>query len=127
MFSLSFFDFTSNSKVRRNNLAFTCLIKYLTKDIEFRLFNKSIREVSYDNKRNQGFSNNCCIKTGLKGLSIKVLSLLTCLSLVIKLSDLPVYSLLILILSLFNNNIKMLPFNMLCHIPSKASTVQQCY
>jgi hypothetical protein len=123
VFSLSFFNFISNSKVKRNNFVFTCLVKYLVKSIEFRLFNKSIKKVLYNNKKNQGFSNNCCIKTGLKDLSIKVFSLFTYLSLIIKLFNLLVHSLLILILSLFNSNIRMLPFNMLCYIPSKASIV----
>jgi hypothetical protein len=61
--SVSFFSFISNFRVKRSNLVFTCSVKYLAKGIEFWLFNESIREVSYDNKRNQGFSNNCCIKT----------------------------------------------------------------
>jgi hypothetical protein len=58
MLNLSFFNFVRSSRVRYSNLALTGSIKDLAKGIELRLFYYIIGEVSYDNKRNQGFCNN---------------------------------------------------------------------
>jgi hypothetical protein len=38
--------------MKRNNLALIRAIKHLAKNIEFWLFNESVREISYDDKRN---------------------------------------------------------------------------
>jgi hypothetical protein len=44
--------------VRRGDLALTGSIKDLAKGMELWLFHHIIREVSYDDKRNQGFCND---------------------------------------------------------------------
>jgi hypothetical protein len=74
IFPLSFFNFISYSRVKRSNLTLIRAIKYLIKDMEFWLFNESVREISYDDKRNQNFNNNCCIKIDFKDLYIKFLN-----------------------------------------------------
>jgi hypothetical protein len=105
VFFLSLFNFISYYKVSRDNLTFTHAIKYLAKSIELWLLNHSIRKVLYDNKSNQGFSNNCDIKAALKGLYIKLFSISYRLSLIVKLFNLAVHSFLILSKSLLNINI----------------------
>jgi hypothetical protein len=74
IFPLNFFNFINYFRVRRSNLALTRAIKHLAKGMKFWLFNESVREISYDDKRNQNFSNNYYIKTGFKNLYIKFLS-----------------------------------------------------